>query len=547
MNSLFIRIYWGMLVAAIVVVSVAVITFQHVNTLRYQDFRDSHISVLLDLAETQFSNLSEEGFFVWIGDVNRRLNGQLSMVTNDKLKLPPRATQQLQGEGRVVVFESHLNQVSAYLQVPSQAFYVRIILGMSPKDYLPGMAAIIFDFIEQEGENIKKVALLEANTELGVFRPEQSTILSNLSELQKAYLQRGYVVAVEQQTDSKLNTSVYYIRKKGEQLLAWGPVTPFDFYPGWLLFIFGSISIVFIGCIGYFLVRPLESGMKQMESAIDQIRRGNLSARVFIDTNDAIGDLATTINEMAEQIQRLIKSQKEMTNAVSHELRTPVARIRFGLQIIQDFVDTPSVDQQVDKIDADIEELEKLIDEILTYATLEEGRPALDLEEVDINSIAQEVRAQSLAAGHSIEIHVTEAPEDAGLNVAECERRYIHRAVQNLVNNAVKYAATQVQVTCSCEGGMFRIDVEDDGPGIPQDQWDKVFTPFARLDSSRNRSTGGYGLGLSIVKSIAYWHGGVAAVYFGVLGGAKFTILWPRTQNIRKTQEVEETAKKSSS
>ena len=83
------------------------------------------------------------------------------------------------------------------------------------------------------------------------------------------------------------------------------------------------------------------------------------------------------------------------------------------------------------------------------------------------------------------------------------------------------------------------VNIIDDGPGIPQDQWENVFTPFARLDSSRNRSTGGYGLGLSIVKSIAYWHGGVAAVYFGELGGAKFTILWPRSQNIRKTLEIE--------
>jgi len=539
-NSLFVRIYWGMLVAALVVVSVAVITFQHVNTLRYQEFRDTHIAVLMDLAETQLNTLPNDDFFKWIGDVSRRLNGQLSMLEEEKLKITPGAMQKLKKDGRVVVFEPRLDQVSAYMSLPGHPFYIRIILGVGSKEYLPSLATIIFDFLDDyKHVQISSGKLDGANSKLEVFRPDLDEVMSKLGELQQVYLQRGYVVAVELDGQSDSQTPVYYVRQNQNQLLAWGPVVPFDPYPGWLVFLFGSVSIIFIGCIGYFLVRPLESGMKQMESAIDQIRHGNLNARVYIDTNDAIGDLASTINEMAEHIQRLIKSQREMTNAVSHELRTPVARIRFGLQIIQDFVDTPSVDDQCNKIDGDIEELEKLIDEILTYATLEEGRPALDLDMIDINAIANEVRQQSLNQGHKIKINVTEAPTEDDLNMAECERRYIHRAVQNLVNNAVKYAVSEVRVTCSCEGGMFRVDVEDDGPGIPQDQWENVFTPFARLDSSRNRSTGGYGLGLSIVKSIAYWHGGVAAVYFGELGGAKFTILWPRSQNIRKTLEIE--------
>lgn len=528
-----------MLVAALVVVSVAIITFQNVNALRYQEFRDAHIAVLMDLAQAKFKTLPSDDFFFWIGDVSRRLNGQLSMVPADKIKISPGAMEKLQQEQQAVVFEPKLNRVSAYLTVPDQSFYVRIILSVGSQDYLPSLAEIIFDFLEDydNSQFVSRHIDFNDSMPLQIFKPRLDELLDMLTELQLVYFQRGQVVALE--TGEPDNPKIFYVRQSSGNLFAWGPIEPFDAYPVWFIILFGSVSVLFIGCIGYFLVRPLENGMKQMESAIDQIRHGNLNARVYIDTNDAIGDLATTINEMAEHIQRLIKSQREMTNAVSHELRTPVARIRFGLQLIQDYVDTPSVDDQVDKIDADIEELEKLIDEILTYATLEEGRPALNLDEVDINGIAQEVRSQSLASGHSIKINVTEVPEDQDFHLAECERRYIHRAVQNLVNNAVKYAASEVRVTCSCEGGMFRIDVEDDGPGIPQDQWDNVFTPFARLDSSRNRSTGGYGLGLSIVRSIAYWHGGVAAVYFGDLGGAKFTILWPRSQNIRRTIEIE--------
>ena len=122
--------------------------------------------------------------------------------------------------------------------------------------------------------------------------------------------------------------SIYVAQQRpGKGLLIYGPVELFDWFPAYLLGVFGVIGILLLGGVGYLLVRPLESGMKQMESAIDCIRKGDLSARVFIDTNDAIGNLASTINEMAEHIQRLIKSQREMTNAVSHELRTPVARL----------------------------------------------------------------------------------------------------------------------------------------------------------------------------------------------------------------------------
>ena len=118
-------------------------------------------------------------------------------------------------------------------------------------------------------------------------------------------------------------------------------------------------------------------------------------------------------------------------------------------------------------------------------------------------------------------------PADA--SHAEIEPRYIHRAIQNLVGNAGRYARSAVQVNCVIGPDTCRVDVEDDGPGIPENEWSRVFTPFARLDDSRTRSSGGYGLGLSIVRRIAYWHGGRALVGRSeALGGARFSLIWPR-------------------
>ncbi len=313
--------------------------------------------------------------------------------------------------------------------------------------------------------------------------------------------------------------------------------------PGQFFKTFSLPSLAFLACgfliiitsVVYLLIRPVQARLHRMEEAVTKMRKGDLSARVLVDSQDALGQLGATFNDLAEHIQRLIDSQREMTRAVSHELRTPVARIRFGLQMVED---EPTADRRSDYIkgiDSDIEELNKLIDEILTYATLEEGKPSLNFKFIDIDDILRQVQKETQGLGTAISVEHAENKAEGELRLAECEERYIHRVVQNLVTNAIKYATTQVRISCACEGGMYRIDVEDDGPGIPKEKWEKVFQPFARLDDSRTRASGGYGLGLSIVKRIAYWHGGVASVYRSQLGGAKFTVIWPRKQALRRT------------
>src|SRR5690606_5080008 len=113
--------------------------------------------------------------------------------------------------------------------------------------------------------------------------------------------------------------------------------------------------------------------------------------------------------------------------------------------------------------------------------------------------------------------------------LADMEPRYIHRAIQNLVGNAARYADSRVVVNCQLDENTCRIDVEDDGPGIPEQDWEKVFTAFARLDDSRNRTSGGYGLGLLIVRRRRYGDGGQQ--FLGrsdQLGGVRFSLVWPR-------------------
>ena len=228
---------------------------------------------------------------------------------------------------------------------------------------------------------------------------------------------------------------------------------------------------------------------------------------------------------MTSHIKRLIESQRELTRAVSHELRTPVARIRFAVDMLADTDDEDSRFMQRDYIDEDIEALNGLIDEILTYAKLEEGSPKLDLEPVNLRELLEQVERETNALGKPIKI-VTKLPSAKVTAIAD--RRYLHRVIQNLAGNALRYAETTIIISAGVKKGNAFVTVEDDGHGIPEADREKVFIPFSRLDDSRTRASGGYGLGLSIVSRIAFWfNGGMKVDESEELGGARFVMTWP--------------------
>ncbi len=280
-------------------------------------------------------------------------------------------------------------------------------------------------------------------------------------------------------------------------------------------------------------VRAVDGNLRKVESVAIRIARGEMGARVETGSGTLVSRLGASFNGMAEHIQRLVQVQREMIHAVSHELRTPVARIRFGVQMLEDCQDQDRLNKQLEGIDGDIQELDELIDEILTYARLEQGGPVFSLQEASVTNLVRQVVSEQQLIRPALEITADIEPSSEQWAVADVEPRYIHRAIQNLVGNAGRYAAGRVLVRCHIDEDNCRIDVEDDGPGVPEADWEKVFTAFARLDDSRTRTSGGYGLGLSIVRRILYWHGGQAFVgRSSSLGGARFSLVWPRKKPI---------------
>ncbi|MEQ9508850.1 MAG: ATP-binding protein, partial [Alloalcanivorax xenomutans] len=184
--------------------------------------------------------------------------------------------------------------------------------------------------------------------------------------------------------------------------------------------------------------------------------------------------------------------------------------------------------ERLDALDRDIDQLDQLIDEILTYARLEQGTPTIDFQPVYLVEVCEQLRGELDTIRGDIVIDVE---GDRALAV-DGDPRYLHRILQNLVTNALRYAQARIRMTIRLEedGERVVLDVDDDGSGIPEHQRERVFKPFARLDQSRHRASGGYGLGLSIVKRIVDWHGGEVRVLESDWGGARFQVILPREQ-----------------
>jgi signal transduction histidine kinase len=227
---------------------------------------------------------------------------------------------------------------------------------------------------------------------------------------------------------------------------------------------------------------------------------------------------------MAGRITQLLSAQRNLMHSVSHELRTPIARLEFGMQILQDASHDPQTNQRIQAMQGDLSELNTLVSELLNMAKMDQHQ-ALQLQMTDAKEFVQSCLANLPPKPAHISLNYQ--CED-GLRHVMADQRLLVRAVDNLLKNAFKYAESAIHFAITQHGSDgWRIAVEDDGPGIPDNEREKIFEAFYRLDRSRDRSTGGFGLGLSIVKQIIGLHRGVVSISESHLGGARFEIVLP--------------------
>ena len=283
------------------------------------------------------------------------------------------------------------------------------------------------------------------------------------------------------------------------------------------LLFYASILLI----VGLWL-RPLLNDLRIMTEASQRFASDYREPLDTARRTTQLRSLARNLDDMSARVSQLIQSQKEMTAALSHEMRTPLARVRFAVAVLEGEVDERH-HLQLRAVSEDVRQIDELISDMLDYARLDHPGLRMDCQDVSLEPWLRQV----LAACPPHDREVTTVRRD-DLQSLWMEPRLMELALSNLLANALRYARRKVSVEVARENGMNRLVVEDDGEGIPEAQRASVFVAFTRLDTSRNRETGGFGLGLAIVARIAALHRGrVVAGSSATLGGARLTLEWP--------------------
>lgn len=282
------------------------------------------------------------------------------------------------------------------------------------------------------------------------------------------------------------------------------------------------------GLVCYALASYLSSPIQKLRRATRRLADGDLAVRVTPEISNRADDLAFLahdFDDMAARIETLIESEKRLTRDISHELRSPLARLKVALELVRSKAPAEA-EPLLERIDSESDRLNELIGQILTLSKLETGSGEFQRGEVNlrktVESIAEDAQFEAAARNRAVKVVSADDVKVPG------SEQLIRRAVENVLRNAVNYTAedSQVSVSLRRDNGDAVVEIEDRGPGVPEEDLQKLFKPFFRIGEARDRKSGGTGLGLAIAeRAVANHKGKIFAENTGA--GLKVTIRLP--------------------
>jgi len=289
----------------------------------------------------------------------------------------------------------------------------------------------------------------------------------------------------------------------------------------------GLPIILALAAAGVWLVvgralRPVE----RIRRAVTDITSADLSQRVpEPGTADEIGQLAHTMNDMLTRLDDAAQRQRRFVADASHELRSPLAAIRTTLEVGLAHPDRAPWPTIAERAAQQSSRLEDLIQQLLLLAKADEQQISAQQQRVDVGALLRDVVANTPA--HRLDIDLDTAPVLDTLGNPD----HLQRLFRNIIDNAVRYAHRRVHITATTTVDSVQVEIDDDGPGIPPADRQRVFDRFVRLDSSRERNTGTTGLGLAIAHEIALTHHGHIAIVDNPTGGARVVVTLPNASS----------------
>ncbi|HMH06991.1 MAG TPA: ATP-binding protein, partial [Terriglobales bacterium] len=292
-----------------------------------------------------------------------------------------------------------------------------------------------------------------------------------------------------------------------------------------------GVAFLVSGCICYLLARYITGPVLRLREASQQLATGELSTRAAAGIEhrrDELGDLVRDFNAMADRIEQLIATQRQLLYDVSHEVRSPLARLNVALDLARE---RKGEDSTFDHMQQDLDRLDQTMERLLTIARLDtsaapESTSLLNVTEL-VSHIVADGQFELEGQDRSIEFNASDNCTVHG------NSQLLHSAIENVIRNAIRYtsprSAVQVKLRQAHEEGAGRalLTVRDHGPGVPEVELAKLFRPFYRIADARDRDSGGAGLGLAIAERVIRLHGGQISAANADGGGLCVNIVLP--------------------
>ena len=373
-----------------------------------------------------------------------------------------------------------------------------------------------------EGERVDFLDILEERQgirivpEAGVDLPSntpQSPLLQDFAEHIKNKLGEDTAFFIQQKGANTLwvkltiNHQKYWISIPRKQIER---KTPWLFF-GWMAF---SALLVLIGA--YLLVRKVNQPLRKLSIAAHELGSGKTPAQLEETGPTEVKEVSHAFNKMAEGLRAYDAERTFILAGISHDLRTPLSRLRLSLELIGHLEE----DLREGMV-KDIEEADAIIQQFLSFARAAVDEP---LEVVDLNAMVEQTVKRYSSLGHDIRAELTALPALQARPLA------IQRILDNLINNAIKYAGTEIIVSTKYKNGEMSLSVIDKGPGIPEDQIERLKRPFTQLEKARTNA-GHAGLGLAIVERIAIFHNGIFKITNRPSKGLEASIIFAVNNN----------------
>lgn len=290
----------------------------------------------------------------------------------------------------------------------------------------------------------------------------------------------------------------------------------------------GFVSLLLAMLIAWWIARTLLDPVKRVAAATHKLATGEYSNRVAVSSNDEVGQLARDFNQLAYTLERNEKMRREFMADVSHELRTPLSILRGELEAIEDGVRTLD-HSSMKSLQGEVGMLSKLVDDLYELSLADVGALTYRKSQCDLNDLLQTSVAmyqeRCNAAGLGVELRLPTGPL-----LLEADAKRLQQLFGNLLENAVRYtdAGGLLLISASLEDENILVSLMDSGPGVDPQQLPRLFERFYRGEASRNRASGGAGLGLAICHSIVLAHGGSLTADHSPLGGLWLSLRLPR-------------------